>query len=406
MPENRIPAERYTSTAFAELEWERMWSRVWLLACPARDLEVAGAFVTVDFGRASVLLTRAGHRIRAFRNVCPHRGNLLCTESRGIASVFRCPFHGWVYSPEGRAVMIPRRESLDVGETGLHPLRCETACGFVWISFDDEVERLADFLDPLLPLLEAYEPGGQAIISDRTVAMTCNWKVMADAFSETYHVHATHPQLLATMDVRSAVHELLGRHSRSRIPIGRPAGDAGVPPALATMLRAWRIDPSLFETNPAAARPALQRAKRAAAEAAGVDTSRLSDEQITDDHQYSIFPNVTLNLHAEGFALFRYRPHTDDPARCQWDIQMFNRLPRGTGEPLRAPHEVVDAGGGTLGQILEQDLANLARVQRGLAAAGAMNLGLTSEDMRIAHFHKVLADYVGRQVQPDACNPK
>ena len=97
-----IPKERYTSAAFAAREREHLWPRVWLLAGLARDLETPGAYLTFEIGDESILLVRdAGGTVRAFHNVCMHRGNQLCEPGRGTARLFVCRYHGWRYDLDG-----------------------------------------------------------------------------------------------------------------------------------------------------------------------------------------------------------------------------------------------------------------------------------------------------------------
>src|SRR6185503_5777810 len=90
-----IPKERYTSERFLRLEMDRMWPRVWQLAGLASDLDQAGAYFTYEIGCDSILAVRQHEGIRAFHNVCRHRGRRLREPGLGHASTFRCPYHHW-----------------------------------------------------------------------------------------------------------------------------------------------------------------------------------------------------------------------------------------------------------------------------------------------------------------------
>jgi phenylpropionate dioxygenase-like ring-hydroxylating dioxygenase large terminal subunit len=104
-----IPKQRYTSREFAQLEWERMWTRVWLLAGRASDAPEPGDYFTYEIGPESILVVRQRDGSLAARyNVCMHRGNRLREPGRGHASEFRCGFHGWQYDVDGSTTSTAR----------------------------------------------------------------------------------------------------------------------------------------------------------------------------------------------------------------------------------------------------------------------------------------------------------
>jgi hypothetical protein len=112
-----------------------------------------------------------------------------------------------------------------------------------------------------------------------------------------------------------------------------------------------------------------------------------------DDFHYTIFPNVTLNIHARGFWLFRHRPHPSDPNRMYFDFQDYAHVP--AGMPRERPAHRRDTQGGTsLGLVLDQDLHNLPRVQAGMQSRAFGGLLLSDQERRIRHFHRVLESYV------------
>lgn len=141
-----IPKQRYTSHAFAKLERERLWSRVWLLAGFERDVPEAGDYFTFEIGCESILLVRQGDgSILARYNICLHRGNRLREPGIGRAESFTCGFHGWRYGIDGRLEAALDEETFPQGcpreSLDLRPLRCETWGGFVWINLDVDAER-------------------------------------------------------------------------------------------------------------------------------------------------------------------------------------------------------------------------------------------------------------------------
>src|SRR5262245_45976520 len=126
-----VPKERYTSTEFARLEWERMWTKSWLLAGLESDLRLPGDYLTFEIGPESILVVRQRDGSLAARyNVCMHRGNRLREPGRGHASEFRCLFHGWQYDLDGRLLraLDPHcfPQGLPAEKLSLRPVRCET----------------------------------------------------------------------------------------------------------------------------------------------------------------------------------------------------------------------------------------------------------------------------------------
>ena len=195
----KIPKERYTSTEYMELEWRHLWSKVWLLGALERDLAEPGDYVCTDIGRESVLLVRQNSgAVKAFFNVCMHRGNRLVDEGMDTAESFKCSYHGWEYALSGRFKNIPDQELFPQGApcAGLVELPCAVWNNFVWFSLDKDVMPFENYMAPLKDHFEPYHFERMTLTRDVTMEWHCNWKTSVDAFNETYHVAATHPQLL------------------------------------------------------------------------------------------------------------------------------------------------------------------------------------------------------------------
>src|SRR5439155_9292739 len=140
---DRVPKERYFDPDFYQLEVERLWPRVWQMACRLEEIPRPHDFVEYEFLDQSVLVLRTDDMgVRAFQNTCRHRGVRL-VQGRGTCdSGFTCPFHGWCYGLDGTNTGIPRRKSfsehnLEPGDIDLVPVRCEVWGGCAWINFDD-----------------------------------------------------------------------------------------------------------------------------------------------------------------------------------------------------------------------------------------------------------------------------
>src|SRR5215210_1600032 len=137
----------YRDPAIAELEQERIFARSWQLVAHVSQLAGAGDYLTGTAGSQPVLVLRDEEgRLRAFRNVCRHRGSRLLNGSGQCGKAIRCLYHGWTYRLDGALIGVPEARSvagLDKAELGLFPARVETLCGLVFVNLDIHAEPLA-----------------------------------------------------------------------------------------------------------------------------------------------------------------------------------------------------------------------------------------------------------------------
>ena len=397
-----IPKERYTSEEFMRLEWERMWTKVWNIAGRVSDIPNVGDYFTTELGPESFLIVReTPDRIRAFYNVCPHRGNQIRNPGMGHAESFQCAYHFFEFNLDGSKKFVPDEDTFTQGvpqETALVEVPCDTWGGWVWFNMNPEAEPLRDFLGEIPGHLDPYRFEDQYLVQDRTIEWDCNWKTSVDAFNEVYHVQGIHPQLLESLDDIHVQIDLYERHNRYLVPFAllspRYPNQGELTRTLKEMLRAAGIDPETFAGGPAAVRPAIQAAVKGHAAAHGIDLSSLNDDQLTDDYHYYLFPNITLNTHHSGVMLFRQRPHATDPNKMYYDLQNLVRVPEGSEPPPRPVHTQHRHGEISLGLGLDQDSYNLPRVQKGMNSRSFKGLLINYRERRIRHMHKVLDDYL------------
>ncbi len=397
-----IPAARYTSEEFMRQEWEHVWTKVWLLGGRSCDIPEPGDYICTEIGKESVLIVRQGDgSVRAFPNVCLHRGNRLRPEGLGNAEHFQCMYHHWTYDWSGRITRIPDMGTFPQGcpkGGGLPPLPCEEWGSFVWFSLNREVEPLADFLGVIPQHLDPYHMERMAWVRDVTVEWDCNWKASVDAFSEVYHVQGIHPQLQWYLDDTNAQIDVYDRHSRYLVPFAavsaRVAMPSTIPPAIDGIMRAAGMDPAEYEGRVGDIRRDVQLFKRKHGPEQGKDYSDLNDDQLTDDYHYTIFPNVSLNVHADDVMMFRQRPHATDPNKMLYDIWVLELVPEGEEWPERPKHRRFCHGDRSIGQVLDQDAFNLPTVQKGMQSDAFPGLWIGDQELRIRHFHKVLDDYI------------
>ncbi len=197
----------YTDPDVFAREQQHIFEQMWFCAVRSADLDKPGAFRKVQVGRESVLVIRGRDgALRAFLNVCRHRGAQLCTEPSGeIKRNLQCPYHAWTYGLDGQLVAAPnltKMPDVDRVEYGLHKVHLREWLGYAWVSLADEppsfeqdvqgavVERLGD-----LECIERYETEDLEVGKRITYDVKANWKLIIENFMECYHCATIHPEL-------------------------------------------------------------------------------------------------------------------------------------------------------------------------------------------------------------------
>lgn len=404
-----IPKERYTSAEFAALEWQHMWTQVWLMAGRESDLLEPGDYFSFEIGKDSILVVRQPDgSLAACHNVCMHRGNRLCEPGRGHAHAFSCRYHGWKYGLDGRLLQATDPHCFPQGLPGdalsLQPVKCEVWAGFVFISLNPEAPPLTGYLGILPEHLAPYHFEEWKIETDVSIEVPCNWKTSVDAFNEAYHVHATHAWSLEFADDVNTIYDCYDHHTRMIFPevIASPRhpGHGTVTPGIKNdFLKRVGIDVESFVGGPEDARSAFAQAIRNMGPDLGADFSEMTESQMCDDYHYTVFPNLTLNIHSLFTWVFCHRPHPTDPNRMFFDFMNLVRTPaQDVPRPERSFYRVED--GDTLehisgGNVVDEDMFNLPRVQAGMNSSAYRGLHLSTQEVRIRHFHDTLMRYLG-----------
>jgi choline monooxygenase len=220
-----IDARHYTDPTQYEREVERILLRSWFPICPVGDLAAPRDFVVWDqLGQSVVVVRTDNGDIVAWHNVCQHRGaRLVDTSGHCEHGRFNCPWHGFSYDLQGVVRGVPLRPSFD--STELHGLRAPIVrstvwAGFVWLAFSDDVLPLDEYLGEVGRLLDGYGLSGFETRFRKSVRLQANWKVVVDAFNETWHVPFTHQETLGSfIQWRDAVLRITPPHSWMSIPV-------------------------------------------------------------------------------------------------------------------------------------------------------------------------------------------
>jgi choline monooxygenase len=413
-----IPAARYTSSAFAALENDRLWPRVWQLACSLDHVANPGDFHELRIGPLSVLLVRGDDlELRAFQNACRHRGSALCEGTGRDLTELRCPFHRWTYDLTGRLREVPSRREFgalgpDAEEFGLIRVRVDTWGPLVFVNLALDAEPLSDFLgavpdDSAWARIDEFR-----CVAAVSIPAPCNWKTLIDGFSETYHVQGIHREMLPMCDDVNGPQRVWERHGKLQQSYGLPSprlrdrpDDQKVWDAFVEVMGVRVGNASQRGAGPAPDVPSGRTVRGAIAEIVrerGVDAGHdwfasLDDGHLLDMSQYNLFPNLTVLVFSDMMQVVRSRPCAS-PNDAYMDAFSFERVAPANERARTKPIDLELAPDSELpiGLILNQDFANFARSQRGLHQPGLTHLTVSpTEECRIVNLHKNLEQYLG-----------
>jgi choline monooxygenase len=399
-----VPAERYYSPAFAQLEVERMWPRVWQLACTIDHVAEPGDYFEYRCGPYSVLIVRGDDgTLRAFQNVCRHRGNSLCAGAGSELRELRCGYHGWTWDLAGALKRVPNRKgfgTLPMAELPLFAVRVDTWERLVFVNLDPAAPPLADYLEAVPADIGWLGLGDFRCYATMTVEVEANWKTIADGFSETYHIQTLHPELHRCMDDVYAPQVIWGHTGKSEQLYGlasphlkQPLSDAEVWDAYVCTQGALMgvADGTPFPGGGPVIEVIAEHIK-AFATGRGVDLSWASTDQVMRLHQYNIFPNMTLLVNADHLTVMTAHPGAD-PDHGELVMMLWTRMPPGAARCKPADVRMT-ADEAEPGLVLIQDISVLAGLQRGLHQPGLTHLTLSAEERRVINLHRNLECYL------------
>jgi len=190
-----VDTRLYTDESLFQEERAKIFSDTWIIACHDSELAAPHDYRTFQHpAGVNLIVTRGGDgEVRAFYNICPHRGNVLAHDPAGNARVFTCIFHSWTFDDCGNCTGIARRKEgyqdrLSARDLGLRQVRCQTGYGgFVWVNLDDHAPGLGDFIGDALGLLEPHLREPLEVFHYQKVLVHTNFKLWHDTNSEFYH---------------------------------------------------------------------------------------------------------------------------------------------------------------------------------------------------------------------------
>jgi len=442
--EYSINSGRYTDPAFARLEHEKLWRKVWQCAARLDEIPEPGNFTTYDIGDQSVIVVRVdADTIKAYHNVCPHRGTALSAGGCGHfpAGRIMCPFHGWRWDLSGRNQFVLERGEFKNGQlsdadVALREVRFAVCAGFVFINFDPQAQPFEEFIAPVKQMLDDLVIGDMHHYWWKSIPVPANWKVAQEAFYEGYHVPATHPQL----EPQSA-EVVAGRRPESEAQFmhhniaydafehghGRFYGGKKTPMA-GNVQRLGDVDPVdvmaarlnlLVEGMDAMVLKEDVELVRSLKGKPIPEGSNLGAEYVKALYttaamqkrpmpkptpetlglwggEIVIFPNLMILPQAGNAMIYRVRPDGFDPDRCIFEIYSTRTYPAAEKPPRATVQNVSDFHDPEqLRLIPRQDLGNIPRMQKGLHSQGCKQIWLAAEQEKlILNMHRELDRYL------------
>jgi phenylpropionate dioxygenase-like ring-hydroxylating dioxygenase large terminal subunit len=426
-----IGPEAYIDPDYAKAEADLLWRKVWLQAGRMEDIPEVGNYLTYDVLNDSILIVRtAPNTIKAYYNVCTHRGRRLvdtppgARNARGKKMRFVCGFHSWTFGLDGSCTNIPDRDlwqgALDEENTRLGAVKCDTWGGWIWINMDPASLPLRDYLEPAAGLLDPFQLQNMRCRWRKWVVFDCNWKVAVEAFNEIYHVAGTHPEFMAYAEFNGwarnqGLHSNIGydapktmdANQQAKLRIGH--GDARLSTAelqkytweaantnttMTLYNAAMRLADELPEGTPN--NEVLMhwlKSARADDEARGVVWPTVDPAHNAQaGTSWQVFPNFQIGHAVNNMLCYQMRPYKADPDKCIFEGAVYELYPNNEGpeteweytEPQDWP------------PVLQQDFANMAAVQQGMKNHGFKGTKPNPyRERAIASLHYNLARFMG-----------
>ena len=388
-----ISYEDSVSPEFFEREREAIFKRAWLQVGRVEQLGRKGSYFTkeIDAARTSVVIVRdMDGEVRAFHNICRHRGNKLVwtdfprEESRGNCRQFTCKYHGWKYDLDGACSFVQQEEEFfdfDKADYGLVPVHCEVWSGFVFVNLAPEPSQsLVEFLGPMVTALDGYPFERLTERFSYRATVGSNWKLFMDAFQEFYHapiLHARQSPIAAKPEVQAAGYE--GLHYQIDGPHRLVSTYA---------VASWKLAPEWLkpmEVLTRAGLPGPWDAQDLGEMPPGINPS---GRQPWGLDCYNLFPNFVILVWERGWYLtYQYWPTSHNTHVFEGNLYF---VPATTARE-RVAHEMAAA---TFKEYALQDGNTLEATQIMLESRVIDRFPLNDQEILCRHLHKVTAEWI------------
>jgi phenylpropionate dioxygenase-like ring-hydroxylating dioxygenase large terminal subunit len=324
-----LPQKYFVSPEVFEEEREKIFARQWVLVGHQSDVEKAGDYFLrdvlpspEDYGATSaaesvIVVRDKDGEVRAFYNVCRHRGTRLCEESSGHAPAIQCPYHAWTYGLDGRLIGSPHMDEVpgfDRSDYSLHPVKVGVWEGFVFVNLSDTSIPLEEWLAPLSGKFSHWNLARLRSVKRVEYDVKANWKLMFENYAECYHCPGVHPMLSKVSPYDSAENDLaegpfLGGFMR--INKGKSLTMSGEACAM-----------EIEQEHPPSQSSGVAGPPSQSSGVAGPpsQSSGVAGEGKDRVFYYSIFPNMLLSMHPEYVMVHQLWPLAPDRTLivCGW----------------------------------------------------------------------------------------
>jgi phenylpropionate dioxygenase-like ring-hydroxylating dioxygenase large terminal subunit len=373
-----IPVEPYVSREYFERERELIFRKVWLIVGRVEQIPNPGDYLVKDLAvcKTSILMVRdKDDRLRAFHNMCSHRGNKLVPTSAGTCKgLFTCKFHGWAYGPDGSLRHIADEASffnLNKSALDLTPVSVDTWQGFIFVNIDpDPKETLQAYLGEWGAGFDGYPFSDLAATRfSWHTELKANWKVIKDAFQEVWHIptlhHSTIPNVFsdaANKYGHALNFRLYPRHGQ----ISLPGNYDRTPTTVESFALRYGFGATLIK-------------KSTGLIPTGINPTRDPSWSIDGN---SIFPNCLLYVAERTYLTHIFWPVTED--RTIWEVTFY--YPKAKTLARRFCQEYAKV---ILRDINMEDGSTVERTQLMLASGAKQEIVLQDQELLIRHHHKV-----------------
>jgi glycine betaine catabolism A len=302
-----LPRRYYVSPEIFQEESERIFSQRWLCAGREDRIPNPGDYFLQQVGLESIIVLRdRSGSLRAYYNVCRHRGTRLCEEHTGrFSETIQCPYHAWTYSLDGRLLGAPSSgeiEGFSKADYPLHRVAIESWEGFIFINLAQHPEPFAEAYTRLLGRFSRFNLPNLGVARTIEYDVRSNWKLLFQNYSECYHCGPVHPSLAKLTPPTSGENDLVDGPFTGGFMVINEGSES------------------------------LTMSGRSC----GVVVGDLPEEDLNRVYYYAIFPNMLLSLHPDYVMFHTLWPEAPDRTRifCSW---LFH--PDTIGNPAYDPED-------------------------------------------------------------------
>jgi len=186
----------YKDTSIFDLEKHNIFYNSWIFIGHESQIPNKGDFFIYKLLDEEIIVLRnKENKVKAFFNVCRHRGSRVCLEEKGNTSRFSCPYHSWTYNLDGKLLAAKSlREGIDKSKLGLHPCNIESASGMLLINLSDNPQSLKNLQSDLKEPFEMFGFKDLKVAAHKNYPIASNWKLAVENYQECYHCAPAHPE--------------------------------------------------------------------------------------------------------------------------------------------------------------------------------------------------------------------